>query len=51
MPARDDIPSDRPQLQNLKLLPQGNEPSMPGAPGVSSRAQVLAHFAQLFGQH
>jgi iron(III) transport system substrate-binding protein len=47
MPARDDIASDRPQLKDLKLLAQGNGDAADSVP----RAQVLAHFAKLFGQH
>jgi iron(III) transport system substrate-binding protein len=42
MPARDDIPSDRPQLKDLKLLPQDD------GHGSLSRTEVLSRFAKLF---
>jgi len=45
MPARDDIVSDHPQLKDLKLLPQES-----GAM-TASRADALASFSKLFGQH
>jgi iron(III) transport system substrate-binding protein len=45
IPARDDIASDRPQLKDLKLLPQddGSNPK--------TRAEVLQRFVALFGEH
>ncbi|WP_442793681.1 ABC transporter substrate-binding protein [Paraburkholderia sp. ZP32-5] len=45
MPARDDISTSRPKFQDLKLLPQGGESN------AKSRAEVLAHFNALFGEH
>jgi len=43
IPARDDIHSDRPQLKDLKLLPQG------GSANGQLRADVLQRFTTLFG--
>lgn len=43
MPARQDVAGKRPLFKDLALLPE----TAPGA----SRAEVLARFARLFGQH
>jgi len=45
IPARDDIRTDRAQLKDLKLLPQDN------GSNTRSRAEVLARFNTLFGEH
>lgn len=46
MPARQDVPADRPAFHEIKLLDAPSQDS-----GSASREDALARFSKLFGQH